>query len=60
MIYAVSYKNIKNEFKGDWKKKFLIGTGTPASLPLSPTLGFITEFEWYNVIDLHRMVKHGC
>jgi hypothetical protein len=27
---------------------------------LSPPLGFITEFEWYNVIDLHRMVKHGC
>jgi hypothetical protein len=27
---------------------------------LSPPLGFITEFEWYNVIDLHRMVKHRC
>jgi hypothetical protein len=45
MICAVSYKNIKNKLKGDWKKKFLAGTGTPPSLPLSPPLGFITEFE---------------
>jgi hypothetical protein len=60
MICAVSYKNIKNKLKGGWKKKFLAGTGSPASLPLSPPLCFITEFELYNVIDLHRIVKHMC
>jgi len=35
MICAVSYKNIKNELKRDWKKNFLAGTGI---LPASPCL----------------------
>jgi hypothetical protein len=45
MIYVVSYKNIKNELKGGWKKKIPCRDRNPCQPPLVSAPGFITEFE---------------